>query len=64
MSVVKVLSKEGVGLYSEVLVHFGHVHVVNKVDQPFVPRGTITLARLFLEGFLQNLIKTPRLINS
>ena len=57
MLVVQVLSDQSVGLHGPVGVHLWHVHVIQEVDELLVPWGAEVLSCLFLQWFLQNLLK-------
>ena len=54
MAVVDVLSNQRVRLNSEVLIHFGHVHVVNEVDESLSARGTVVSASFLLQRLLEH----------
>lgn len=60
MTMVNVLSDQSVRLYSEVLVDFWHVHVVNEVDQPSCTRRSKVPTRLLFQWFLQNTLQHLR----
>lgn len=44
-------------LHSAVRVHFGHVHVVDEIDQSLGARRAVITAGLFLQRFLQHALQ-------
>lgn len=51
---VHVLPDEGVGGHRPVLVHLGHVHVVNEIDELLIAWGTIVSASFLFQRLLQD----------
>ena len=57
MLIVHVLSEERVRLHGTVRVHFGHVHIVDEVDEALGARRTVVAARFLLQRLLQDALK-------
>ena len=56
VAVVDVLPDDGVGSHRAVLVHLGHVHVVQEVDELLAAGRTVVLTGLLLQRLLNDLL--------